>query len=106
MGQDPMFNLATGVFGGGGFVAVLTHVLGREKIRAEARKILAEGDEATARADEAAARAAETRARTTKSLGEMSVLQQGETTGTARMPHGWRDWGQDASAYEMGFDEK
>jgi len=36
----------------------------------------------------------------------MSVLQQGETTGTARMPHGWRDWGQDASAYEMGFDEK
>jgi len=99
--QSPIVSLTIGILGGGVSgsvcVALINQLFTRERTRAEAKKLAAE-------AEEAAARAEEVRSRTTQTMAEANLLERGETGPQAPLPTGWRKWGDDASAYEMGCD--
>jgi hypothetical protein len=91
--ESQIATVTTGVIGIGSGVcgAFVTHFLSRQKSRAEI--------------EESAARTAESRARTTKLLTDMSVSDKADLPRSRRLPHGWRERGDDVPAYEMGADD-
>ncbi|WP_413992187.1 hypothetical protein ACMDCR_08915 [Labrys okinawensis] len=100
MDQSALVSLLIGLAGSGAStgicIAIANHYLSREKLRAEAQKLEAEAEETRVRAEEG-------RIRITQQLAKASLPELVDNAETP-LPPGWRTWGDDVGAYEIGRD--